>query len=297
MISIQVQSVVYRNEAESLKRAVLAMANAVRVFREIDHQPCQVTFVYGDGSPDPVLEEAEVKTLQEKTKPYLDFQYHIFGMNTGSAKGHNLLAKRTRSDYILIMNPDVKVSPHYLREAMKPFADQLVGMVEARQTPLEHSKEYDEKTFETSWATTACAVIRRNVFEELQGFDHETFFLYCDDLDFSWRLRLAGYKIIYQPLAAVDHAKTLSVDGKWQPTSAEVYYSAEAALLMAHKRSNPERVRKLLEVFSAGGENEQKVVAEYRKREKEGTLPQPIDPEHRVARFIGDFYSEHRFFL
>ena len=297
MISIQVQSVVYRNEKESLVRAVMAMTNAVRVFKEIDHQECRVTFVYGDGSPERVMSEQDVQMLQKRTEQYLDFQYRVFGENTGSAKGHNLLAKDAQTDYILIMNPDVKVAPDCLREATKPFADEKVGMVEARQTPLEHTKEYDVKTLETPWATTACALIRRDVLEELNGFDYETFFLYCDDLDFSWRLRLAGYKIIYNPSFIAYHAKTLSVDGKWQPTSAEVYYSAEAALLMAHKWSNPERVRKLLKRFEMSGENEKKAAAAFRKREKDGTLPKPIDREHKVALFIGDYYSEHRFFL
>lgn len=297
MTTIQVQSVVYRNSAESLHRAVMAMANAVRVYRNMDHQDCKVRFVYGDASPECVMNRTEIEKLQEKVRPYLDFQYHVFGMNTGSAKGHNLLASKADADFILIMNPDVKVAPHYLREAMKPFADSKVGMVEARQTPIEHAKEYDAQTLETPWATTACAIIRRSVFEELQGFDHKTFFLYCDDLDFSWRLRLAGYKIIYQPLAAVYHAKELSANGQWQPTAAEKYYSAEAALLMAHKWSNPARVVKLLAAYDAGDENEKKAAAEYRKRKEAGTLPKPIDEKHRIARFVGDYYSDHRFFM
>ena len=75
-------------------------------------------------------------------------------------------------------------------------------------------------------------------------------FLYCDDLDFSWRVRLAGYKIIYMPSAIVYHAKNLSLSGTWQPTSAEIYYSAEAAMLLAYKWSNPERAEKALPAVS-----------------------------------------------
>ena len=120
--------------------------------------------------------------------------------------------------------------------------------------------------------------------------------MYCDDLDFSWRLRLAGYKIIYNPRAVVFHAKTLSSAGSWKPTSAEIYYSAEAAILMAHKYSNPVRVEKLLNQFdTSGGTDEKKAASEFRKRKKEGTLPMPIDPEHKIAKFLGDYYSEMRF--
>lgn len=295
--SIQVQSVVYKNEKANLFGAIAAMSNAVRVYNKIDGGNCTLDFVYGDGSPELVMQPEDVAEIQKKYGEYVNFRYQPFGENTGSAKGHNILAKDVKTDYIMIMNPDVKVSPHFLREAMKPFADEKVGMVEARQTPLEHQKEYDIKTLETEWATTACAIIRRDIFEQLEGFDYKTFFLYCDDLDFSWRLRLAGYKIIYQPLAPVYHAKTLNIDGSWMPTNAERYYSAEAAILMAYKWSNPERVEKLLQQFDAESDITRKAAAEFRRRQQEGTLPQPIDPEHKIARFIGDFYSENRFVL
>lgn len=295
--SVQVQSVVYKNEKNNLFGAVAAMSNAVRVYNEIDGGDCRLDFVYGDGSPEPVMNEEDVAMLQEKHGRYVHFRYQPFGENTGSAKGHNILANGAKTDYIMIMNPDVKVSPHFLREAMKPFADASVGMVEARQTPIEHQKEYDIKTLETAWATTACAIIRRDIFEQLEGFDYKTFFLYCDDLDFSWRLRLAGYKIIYQPLAPVYHAKTLNTDGSWQPTSAEQYYSAEAAILMAHKWSNPQRVKQLLNQFDAENDITRKAANEYRRREKEGLLPEPIDPDHKIARFYGDYYAENRFVL
>ena len=91
---------------------------------------------------------------------------------------------------------------------MEPLKLKEVGMVEARQTPLEHAKEYNTKTGgETEWASTACTVFKTEVYNKINGFDAETFFLYCDDLDFSWRVRLAGYKIIYMPSAIVYHAK------------------------------------------------------------------------------------------
>jgi len=35
---------------------------------------------------------------------------------------------------------------------------------------------------------------REELFLELQGFDADTFFLYCDDVDLSWRVRLAAIR-------------------------------------------------------------------------------------------------------
>ena len=107
-----------------------------------------------------------------------------------------------------------------------------------------------------------------------------------------------GKKIYYCPDAVVFHAKTLSPTGAWQPTNAEIYYSAEAAILMAYKWSNDERVETLLSVFSKSGDPILCKAAEHFKQMKSlGKLCDQLDSEHTVARFVGDNFTEHRFLL
>lgn len=296
--TLQIQSVIYNNEKASLKKALLAIQNAVNVDRKYAKVMEQVVVCYGDASPKQVFSNAEVQEMQDEFKDVFEFKYYFFNENTGSAKGHNLMGEKCTSEYMLIMNPDVILSSNIFEKLFEPFdRDDKVGMVEARQTPIEHSKEYDIKTGETDWATTACALFTKKMFDKLNGFDNETFFLYCDDLDFSWRVRLEGYKIIYQPKAVCFHAKRLSTAGKWQPTNAEIYYSAESAIFMAYKWSNDERVKYLLDMFAQSGDNEKKAVAEFEKRRKNGTLPKQLDKEQVVAKFVGDYFTEHRFYL
>lgn len=292
--TIQIQSVIYKNNIDALRKAIEGIDNSVKVCRE-KGKPVEVVLCYGDASPEAVLQD---KDIDEIRKDYdgIEFKYEVFGYNSGTAKGHNILGEKCTSDFMIIMNPDVILDGLCLWELVKPFSEEAVGMVEARQTPLELAKIYNMQTLETEWASTACTIIRRDVFQKLNGFDFETFFMYCDDLDFSWRLRLEGYKIIYNPNAMVYHAKSLSNSGAWKPTPAEVYYSAEAAILMAYKYSNLERVEKLLNQFDRiGGEDEKKAANNFRKRRSEGKLPTPIDSEHLVAKFIGDNYSLMRF--
>ena len=296
--TLQIQSVIYNNEKESLCRALKAIRNAVNVDRRYGKVLGKVIVCYGDASPEPVFSVDEIARMKAEFDDTFEFKYRFFDENTGSAKGHNLMGAECDSEYMLIMNPDVVLSSNIFEQLMKPFrTDEKVGMVEARQTPIEHSKEYDVETGETDWATTACAVFPKSLFDKLKGFDNETFFLYCDDLDFSWRIRLEGYKIIYQPKAVCFHAKRLSTGGKWQPTNAEKYYSAESAVFMAYKWSNDKRVEYLLDMFAKGGEVERKVVAEFEKRKSEGRLPEQLDKEQKVAKFIGDYFTEHRFYL
>lgn len=298
-VSLQIQSVIYHNQKESLLRALTGLANAVRINQQTTKELGEVIVCYGDASSSETFTPAEINQIRENFLPYFTFSYRFFGENTGTAKGHNLMGADCTSDYMMIMNPDVVVCPTIMHNMLVMFLDSSknAGMVEARQTPIEHPKEYDRKTLETEWCSTACAMFPREVFVQLKGFDNDTFFLYCDDLDFSLRVRLAGKKLYYRPDCVVFHAKSLSVDGGWQPTSAEIYYSQEAALMMAYKWSNMKRFNKLYQIFKNSGDVGEKVVRHFEDLKQKGKLPQQLDPEHKVIRFVGDNYADHRFTL
>jgi GT2 family glycosyltransferase len=58
--------------------------------------------------------------------------------------------------------------------------------------------------FEVTVGSGAGLLVPRDRFEHVGGF-WETMFLYCEDTDLSWRLRLAGYRILVAPGARVLH--------------------------------------------------------------------------------------------
>jgi GT2 family glycosyltransferase len=290
-----VQSILYGNAAEDIVRAGAAVSNSAHWAVDaglVGDWSLQV----GDCSPEAVFDDAGLARLRHEVESRGGtLEYTVFGANLGSALGHNTLAKRSAADLMLILNPDTQVDSDALAVLTSALVDG-VGVVEARQVPLEHPKEFDAGTGATSWASTACALTTRTAFEALGGFDNETFFLYVDDLDFSWRLRLAGYRVLYEPAARVFHDKRLTIDGGWQTSSAEVYYSAEAAILLAHKYSRPDLVASLIAQFrKEGSEPVLKAVAEYESRRAEGRLPAAIDGDHRVAQFVDGNYAKHRF--
>ena len=296
--SIWVQSVLYKTPVRAVDRAIEALARSAELAVMEDGVCKRVVLSYGDCSPARCLEEVDLEDLRAKYGWIVEIRYTWFGENLGSARGHNRLAKDCDLDFMLILNPDIVIAPRVIHHLLEPFTRTGTGMSEAKQLPLEHPKDYDPVTGDTSWAATACAMIPSEVFRHLGGFDEDTFFMYCDDVDFSWQVRLLGLRVVFQPNAVVLHDKRLSSTGGWDPTPAERYYSAEAALLLAHKWSRPDLVERILTDFDAhGDENQTRAARTYRTRVAQGDVPEPIDGDRRVGVFDNGYYAKHRFEL
>lgn len=293
---LRVHSVLYGNEPERIDQALAhveraaAIALGSGVFDQVD-------FAYGDCSPTPALRETVLRHKRPDSA-LANVEYHYFDGNLGSALGHNRLLDVGSSEFVLIMNPDIMLAPNALVELARAFNGRSVGVAEAKQLPIEHPKQYDPASGDTSWAATACTLIAREVFQKLHGFDHETFFLYCDDVDFSWRARIAGYRVVYCPAAAAFHDKRLGDKGKWSVGAAEKYYSAEAALLLAYKYSRDDLVESISAQFEASGDEVlSKALGEFRRRAGAGLLPEQIDGSRKVAVFVNGAYAPHRFVM
>ena len=57
-------------------------------------------------------------------------------------------------------------------------------------------------------------LIRRKAFEDVRGFDERIFFMYCEDVDLSWKLWLRGWQCIYVREAVIQHFTQDLLPGK-----------------------------------------------------------------------------------
>ncbi|MCX5864974.1 MAG: glycosyltransferase [Deltaproteobacteria bacterium] len=124
----------------------------------------------------------------------------------GFGEGVNFLVQQAAPpECFFLVNPDSFPMEHCLEGLLARFArEEGAGIVEAHQWPGEHPKEYDAETLETPWASGAFSLISAPVFRALGGFD-PVYFLYTEDVDLSWRVWLAGYRVIYEPAALAAH--------------------------------------------------------------------------------------------
>ena len=185
------------------------------------------------------LDNASTDETAEKLMaglPELPFRSHFLRSlsNNGFARGVNLLARQGTGDFIFLLNPDTELEEGCVEKLLsRSSADPTIGICEARQWPLEHPKAYDRQTGETTWCTGAAVLIRRHAFEEVGGFDERLFFMYCEDVDLSWKLWLRGWKCVYVPDAVVRHYSQDVIPGKKR--TVENYYSFRNSLFLLYR--------------------------------------------------------------
>jgi N-acetylglucosaminyl-diphospho-decaprenol L-rhamnosyltransferase len=149
--------------------------------------------------------------------------------NLGFAGGANVGAAAATGDVVLFLNPDAEPAPGFVEAIRRPALNgrewaAWMGLVtmdggtrinttggvihftgiawsgEARR-PVAHAPPGPA---EVPFLSGTCLAIPRAGWERLGGFP-ERFFMYCEDVDASLRLRLAGGRVGIEPAARVDH--------------------------------------------------------------------------------------------
>ncbi len=164
--------------------------------------------------------------------------------NYGFAGGYNLGLKQIEAKNLVLLNSDVEVTKDWLKPLIKhlennpniavlqpkikdykdkkmfEYAGAAGGFLDFFGYPycdgrllftVEEDNNQYEREKEIFWASGACFVIRKDVFEQFNGFD-ETYFAHQEEIDLCWRIKNKGYEIKYIPQSTVFHLGGASLD-------------------------------------------------------------------------------------
>jgi hypothetical protein len=157
--------------------------------------------------------------------------------NGGFSKGYNDALKQIEADYYVLLNSDIEVTANWIDPvitmmesdpriaACQPkirswfekskfeYAGAAGGFIDKYGYPFcrgriffeleEDQGQYDDAC-EVFWATGACMFVRAKLYHDSGGLD-EDFFAHMEEIDFCWRLKAAGYRIMYCPQSVVFH--------------------------------------------------------------------------------------------
>ena len=152
--------------------------------------------------------------------------------NLGFAEGNNVGEKYASGEYLMFLNNDTRVAEKWLAELVKTMnEDESIGICGSKIlfyrspdtvnyaggkiTPIGSGYEISFGCKDTTeanpkhvgYASGASMIMRRSLFQELEGFD-KSYFIYCEDVDLSWRAWLRGYRVVYVPTSIVYHKFT-----------------------------------------------------------------------------------------
>lgn len=295
-LSVGVQIVLFENGLGEVWRLVRGLSASIRRAREVGVVG-EVEVVIGDSSSRPRLAGQSGTDLlgwfEDATG--IEATYTFFDENLMTARGHNTLAESHGAEIIWVINPDTYPQPEALVELLDAMTDPAVGAAEARQIPLEHPKSFHSNG-DTSWASGFCVLYRRSTFDQVGGYDAEHFPLYCDDVDISWRMRLAGFRVVHVPSAGVFHDKRLGREVHVLASEVEEYYGAFSRLMLTRRYGRPDIETETLEQIEAHGSTAQRrAVADFERRDEAGEVPAPMPDAGRVAEFVAGEYAARRF--
>lgn len=162
-------------------------------------------YFYDNNSTDNTVDMLE-KYKCRFSNQFNDFMIIKGKKNKGFGHGNNVAAKYGKSDYLLFLNIDTEIFDDTFLKLEKEIllSNKKVKVWELKQTPYEHPKYFDPYTQYTSWASGACVIFDRIIFEKIKGFD-TSLFMYSEDVEISWNVRKHGYYIKYLSNVAIKH--------------------------------------------------------------------------------------------
>jgi GT2 family glycosyltransferase len=165
------------------------------------------------------------------------------GGNMGYGGACNLGAAHGVGEYLLFLNPDVRVDRGALRELMEVMlSDPGIGVCGGKILFWEGDRIQSLGGLynpETGYAIDlhfgeggkavkgysrptpvfhccgACLLVRRRAFDESGGFDGD-YFLYFDEVDLCWRIRMMGYEVLVTPYPIAYHRITVGRAHGWR---------------------------------------------------------------------------------
>lgn len=203
--------------------------------------------------------------------------------NRGFAAANNEALREARGHYCLLLNSDTSVHPRAFAEVVRFMdAHAEAGAVGLRVLNLDGSLQYSCRRFprlitglfrkvplgrllpdnrwnreylmsdwghetvrEVDWVSGAAMCMRQEALAQV-GLLDEGYYMYCEDVDWCYRARRAGWSIYYLPQAVVTHAIGRSTDQRPLRMAAEFHRSMQRFYWKHYARGVPLPLRPLV---------------------------------------------------
>jgi len=226
-----------RNEEKNIEKSLSSALNQ-------SHSAIEI-FLVDDTSTDRTVEVAEAVYKQSGSS--VKFTIIKNTVNLGFGGSHNAGMQRSSGDFVLCLNADCELDKNYVKYAVEAFSQDAniaavqgkllnprtgkidtTGLLFFKNRRVVNRGQGDEDLgqfdrSEEMWGVDGAAPVYRkaaledtkipissNHSEHSDRFEYfdQDFFAYKEDIDLSWRMRWAGWKMMYEPRAIAHHDRS-----------------------------------------------------------------------------------------
>lgn len=235
---------------------VVLLRRCLESLRSLTNYPRLEIVVVDNGSV-----EAETLTYLDALQTNEEARVLVDGGPFNFSRLNNLAAAEARGDVLVFLNNDIEITePGWLTEMISHAARPEVGAVGARlwyangtlqhggvvlglggvaghahlRMPWGDGGYFDRAILphRCSAVTGACLVTRREVFEQLGGFEEKYLSVNFNDIDYCLRASARGWSIVWTPHANLVHDESAS-RGHHRKTEEQARFYREAAYMQA----------------------------------------------------------------
>jgi len=175
------------------------------------------------------------------------------GKNIGAAASRNRAIKKAKGEILVFLDNDTEITENWLEELIKPLLrEKNIGAAQALLLDFEKRDLIQMAggllTPHTGWLVpfyqwegysqvknklkkrdivgiSAALAVKREVIDKIGGFDEKEA-VYTEDLDFCWRIWIAGYRIVLANKSIVYHyTKSVLDRAGMKATNRKIYFN------------------------------------------------------------------------
>lgn len=177
-----------------------------------------------------IVDNASIDKSYEIVERYNNVKLIKNKQNYGFAKGNNIGIKASKGEFVVLLNNDTIVHHAWIKELVNvALQDPKIGILGCKLyyhssniiqhaggvlnlygKGLSHIGQFGEDrgqfndTASVDFVTGAAMMIKRDVINKIGLLDEE-YFMYYEDVDYCYRAKKAGFKVVYVPQAIVYH--------------------------------------------------------------------------------------------
>jgi len=167
---------------------------------------------------DDCSEDESLVYVKELQKKYSKLKIIAHKKNQGFGRNTNDAVKKAKGELIVLLNSDIDPHENYIKNSLSHFKNpKVIGVGFAELGHENYAKLFwksgylqfvpgtSTKTHISAWLSGGSAIIRRDYFLKLGGFDHVYEPFYFEDFDFGLRAWRSGYTLLWEPKSIVEH--------------------------------------------------------------------------------------------